>query len=615
MTIGKKLEEGIETLMSLSEDIIRLQEERDNAQMELAMFSTLYKINQYISNNLEISQLIPLVEDVVIGVVGANYCAVVTEDIPFKYSAGYNLELEYENLVNTIEDTIQIFDLSKEPMLGLHKGCICLHKMYLTDNSYAFLVVYWALECTSEDKKLQFVSILSTQTGLSLRNAKLMNILKDLAMQDPLTGLHNRVMLNSIETTSKPEPGECVIMFDIDNFKNINDTHGHAFGDVVLKDFANIIKKCEKETNASCFRYGGEEFLINYNGDEHEGKELADFIRKEFNQKTGYTVSAGVSGYGESCKISDYKTIIELADMAMYVSKQTGKDKTTISNSDLQLFHAAEDDLYQLLNACFINGGKDMPSLIRVDITSTCTLNNKEYKEMTFLFNHRLGKKDRFFITDSLTIFIIYESNVIFEEVEKDIKDLMNKNYPHLEYKIHECNRVFHEVAWHSDKMAKLVYKLGEKMGLDNDVIDSLSTACVWHDIGKLCIDPAVYLKPGLLTKEEFEKIKHHTWLGYRIAMKNPSLKDSAEWILMHHEDVDGLGYHGYQGDNIPLPAQVLAIIDRFDALTEDRCYRKAFTKEEAFKILKGEAQKFDTKLIETFMAIISDEFKEAETK
>jgi len=128
------------------------------------------------------------------------------------------------------------------------------------------------------------------------------------------------------------------------------------------------------------------------------------------------------------------------------------------------------------------------------------------------------------------------------------------------------------------------------------------------HDIGKVGIDDSILKKPGRLTDREWAIMKKHTEIGYRIAMSSPELEKIAEYILTHHERWDGKGYpYGLKGEEIPLLSRILAIADSYDAMTEDRVYRKAMSHEEAIEEIKRNAgTQFDPFIAELFLQINS---------
>lgn len=143
--------------------------------------------------------------------------------------------------------------------------------------------------------------------------------------------------------------------------------------------------------------------------------------------------------------------------------------------------------------------------------------------------------------------------------------------------------------------------------GLTQDTINVIVSASALHDIGKITIPDSILLKPGRLTREEFEYMKSHTTRGCELleSMKNvldPQYeKVSYEICRHHHERFDGKGYpDGLSGDAIPLSAQLVSVADVYDALVNERCYKDAFSPEEAFHmIVNGECGVFSPRLME----------------
>jgi HD-GYP domain-containing protein (c-di-GMP phosphodiesterase class II) len=144
-------------------------------------------------------------------------------------------------------------------------------------------------------------------------------------------------------------------------------------------------------------------------------------------------------------------------------------------------------------------------------------------------------------------------------------------------------------------------------MQLSDYELDELSLLATLHDIGKICIAENILLKPAKLSSEEWELVKKHPEIGYRIASSSPELATVAEAILHHHERWDGKGYlKGLKGEEIPLLSRIIAIVDSFDAMTNDRPYRKSFSIEEALvEIEMCSGTQFDPKLVESFIKIV----------
>ena len=144
---------------------------------------------------------------------------------------------------------------------------------------------------------------------------------------------------------------------------------------------------------------------------------------------------------------------------------------------------------------------------------------------------------------------------------------------------------------------------------LSKEEIGKIVTSSVLHDVGKIAIPDNILNKPGRLTKEEFEIMKQHTTKGCEILQKIPHIMDqglydySYDICRHHHERFDGRGYPDrLVGDEIPIAAQIVSVADVYDALISERCYKKAFTKEQAFQMItNGECGTFSPKLMQCF--------------
>lgn len=156
----------------------------------------------------------------------------------------------------------------------------------------------------------------------------------------------------------------------------------------------------------------------------------------------------------------------------------------------------------------------------------------------------------------------------------------------------------------HAERLVKLAKQLGRKLNLSQAELDELELLATLHDIGKIGIADDILNKPELLTAEERTIMEQHPEIGCRIAMSSAELMPIAHYILCHHEQWDGKGYpRGLQGEDIPLPSRILAVVDAYDAMTEDRLYRKALPQEMAIEELKNYAGiQFDPQLVDIFI-------------
>jgi len=131
----------------------------------------------------------------------------------------------------------------------------------------------------------------------------------------------------------------------------------------------------------------------------------------------------------------------------------------------------------------------------------------------------------------------------------------------------------------HCERLSDYSTRLGEHLGLSEDQLVALRRAGIVHDIGKIAVPDAILLKPGRLTEDEWKLIHEHPAVGERICAPLKSFRLVLPIIRHHHEKFDGSGYPDkLQGEEIPLTARVLQIVDVYDALTTDRPYKKAFS-------------------------------------
>lgn len=140
----------------------------------------------------------------------------------------------------------------------------------------------------------------------------------------------------------------------------------------------------------------------------------------------------------------------------------------------------------------------------------------------------------------------------------------------------------------HSHRVSELCEKMGLALGLQEDEIKELRTVGMLHDIGKVAIEEGILNKNDKLNENEWEEIKRHPEIGYRILSTVNELSEMAEYVLAHHERWDGRGYpKGLKGEEIPIQSRIIAIADAYDAMISERSYRKALSKEYAINELK----------------------------
>lgn len=165
------------------------------------------------------------------------------------------------------------------------------------------------------------------------------------------------------------------------------------------------------------------------------------------------------------------------------------------------------------------------------------------------------------------------------------------------------------ETGQHMRRIGVISGMIAEAIGCDDAYCEMLCDAAQLHDIGKIGIHESILLKPGPLTTDEWKLMREHTRIGASIlsAFPSPLMDMAAEVAISHHEHYSGAGYpYGLVGEDIPLVGRIVGLADFFDALTMDRCYRKAVPDRQAIAMItERRGQQFDPRLVEAFMGIV----------
>jgi len=166
-----------------------------------------------------------------------------------------------------------------------------------------------------------------------------------------------------------------------------------------------------------------------------------------------------------------------------------------------------------------------------------------------------------------------------------------------------------HETEEHAQRLVSLSKSVGLALDLPQAELDKLELLASLHDIGKVGIRDDILTKPGELNEMEWAEMKRHPEIGYRIAKSSPELAPIAEGILYHQEWWDGSGYpQGLSGECIPLISRIVAVVDAYDAMTNDRPYRKALDHEVAIDRIKQNAgTQFDPSIVKIFTDLFLD--------
>lgn len=391
--------------------------------------------------------------------------------------------------------------------------------------------------------------------------------LKRLALMDSHTGLYShRYLEEAIETelyrARRDAHPLSVIMLDIDYFKSINDVYGHQFGDLILKQFARLIRSMVRRYD-TIVRFGGEEFIIVSPGSTSAaalslGKRILDTIslHKFGNKKhvIKLKVSIAVSSYPEN-DIVKGMDLIDIAD--------------------------------QVLNKVKEYGGNKVYTIADIKNKKQALLNKESEKADVKVLKTKIDRLNKR-ASQSLVEAIFAFAKTI------EVKD--------------------HYTGEHGEKTVHYATEIAKNLMLIEDEVERVREAAILHDLGKIGISEKILLKKSALTKQEFEIIKKHPQIGVDIIRPIQFLHSIIPLIFYHHERWDGKGYPmGLKGKEIPIGARIIAIADAFQALSSDRPYRKAYSIREAIRIIeKGSGSHFDPMVVRAFLEVMKRNHKPA---
>ncbi|MFA5165534.1 MAG: PAS domain S-box protein [Candidatus Omnitrophota bacterium] len=383
-----------------------------------------------------------------------------------------------------------------------------------------------------------------------------------LALIDPHTQLYNyryfqRRIHSELELAKRRSTPLSVLMIDIDYFKSVNDTFGHEYGDVVLQEFAILLQHTCRGIDVVT-RFEGEDFAVILPDTDGRGAfAFAERIQKVIKKhrfganKVKLRVSIGVSAYPED-NIATVDNLLTAVEKCVRLAKDQGGNTITT---------AAQLRKKKVKEIMPDRESKERVSAITKKFISLFRRNRQNTIEAVYALAHTVGAK-----------------NAYTEE--------------------------------HSEDMVKYSTEVGRKMGLQDEDIEDIKHGAMLHDIGKLGISEKILLKRGKLTKKEYDIIKKHPQIGADIIRPVHFLKNVVPIILHHHERYDGYGYGSkLKGDEIPVGARIVAVVDVYQALVSNRPYRKAYSKREALKIIKDESgTHFDPKVVKVFLDILAKE-------
>jgi len=162
----------------------------------------------------------------------------------------------------------------------------------------------------------------------------------------------------------------------------------------------------------------------------------------------------------------------------------------------------------------------------------------------------------------------------------------------------------------HSTRLAEWAIRVARKLNIPEDHMHDVEVAALLHDVGKVGVPDAILKKQGPLTAEERAVINRHPEYSWSILRLFPDLQDASLYALHHHENVDGTGYPaGLKGSDIPLVSRIVSVIDAYDAMVSNRCYRNGLPHAEAVRrLVESSAVQFDPDVVQAFIPIAEQE-------
>lgn len=328
--------------------INKLEEEREQLGRSLAMLYNVVEISNYINSSISKKNLIQLINDMIIGILGATHSTIYLVENGKLNIKATNVIYDNNSFCQEITKQMQegeIYIMNSEQPLNY---CVInsIHSrmgipIKVGDKLIGYVVVeHTHYEFFNEDHKV-FVNTIANQIGIAIENSNLYRKLEVYAKMDSLMGIYNRrsffeIVEKKIKKNIKNKKSNtyAIVMMDLDNFKIINDTLGHQFGDEVLIQVANILKGNLTEKDV-IGRYGGEEIIIFISDGRDINKvyEKIDNIRKiiSCNEVVRDGVSKSVtSSFGLSFALDrgdDLSRVIEEADEMLYRAKHNGKNR------------------------------------------------------------------------------------------------------------------------------------------------------------------------------------------------------------------------------------------------------------------------------------------------
>lgn len=345
-----KLKQEFSTYQNFAEKQIQMMSEK-NTELEkkLDVLTNVVEISKYINSNISDDNLIPMINDMIIGILGVTYSTIyLREDGGDLIVKACNIKIANYNIIkNTIFSLVgskePIVINSREPMFNQFENKLNIHSIIgvpitLRDKFMGYIVVEHTLFDFFGHGHIKFISAIANQIGIAIENNILYKKIKETSIKDPLLPINNRKHFFDIieeKVVKYPKRSFAIVMVDIDFFKSFNDSYGHQFGDKVLIETARVLSKNIDQEKDEIARYGGEEIVIYIDdASSHENvfkivddmrKKLSSNIVKYGGVEKSVTASFGISYYPENG--DTVQKVLNVSDSMLYKAKKSGRNK------------------------------------------------------------------------------------------------------------------------------------------------------------------------------------------------------------------------------------------------------------------------------------------------
>ncbi|MBY0357109.1 MAG: diguanylate cyclase [Candidatus Obscuribacterales bacterium] len=448
----------------------------------------------------------------------------------------------------------------------------------------------WSLE-----NDQNFLRQVADQLATALTNSRLYKRVERQATIDGLTGLFNHrtgqeKLSEQLRVAERYKRNLCVVMMDVDHFKSINDNHGHPVGDTVLRSVAHVIRRDCRDVDIP-IRYGGEEFLLVLPEVNLEGASVvAERLRKTLSREIIYhdsvklnvTASIGIACFPDDA--DNQQQLLELADKALYMSKRMGRN---------QVHSAAELNFSEYRKNAALPPA-DQAVINQDTVASDLSASQPEISAPS------PDPVVRGVVSESLKApeTPVEDNSPLVPEVVDTVRKMAGALYAKSEY-----NKVHHlETARFAEMVAKV-------LNLSQKQVEQIRVASLLHDVGLLHVPDDILNKSEQITAEELKVLMQHPTLGAEMLRSIPALHEICDILESHHECWDGTGYpRGLRGEEIPIAARIVSIVDAYHAMISDRPYRQAMAPEKAKSVLKeSSGSQFDPYFVDIFLTVLKE--------